>query len=214
MFWFCDRGCHEHQFETKHMMCGQQRHFDADRNECIAPETTQPEPSAAKERRTADVAPFSCNGRKLGKYANAGNCRKYHLCLPAKRDAQTFDEVIFMCPEGMAYDPQREQCDRAAVDQRCLSTNATTAEGNEQMDDGNLDGDVDGDGNSDEGDGDNRCHCATGTRSHDADSKQCDGYLLCVERVELKLQCPHGERFNATLLLCQPKNMVECSAGN
>lgn len=213
MFWFCDRGCREHQFETKHMMCGQERVFDADRNECIsamADETDKSKQTAAKDRRTVGDSAFSCNGRKLGKYANDANCRKYHLCLPAKSDTHTFDEVIFMCPDGMAYDPQRERCDRAAVERRCSAENAIAMDGEGQPDNG----DADGDGDDDDGGGDSRCHCATGTRSHDADSKQCNGYLLCVERVKLKLQCPQGERFNSTLLLCQPKNMVECSAGN
>lgn len=168
MFWFCDRGSHEHRFNQRHMLCGQQRLYDNDLKKCVRSRETPPIIRDAALRQTRQPSgPFTCHGRALGKYADPNDCRQYFMCVPQKRRTAAGHAVralVFRCPSPtMAYDPSGGRCSRPAV-RRCSDKATIEARAEDAI-----------------------CPCAVAIRPTPADG---DAKSSCMEKVLLQLLCP------------------------
>lgn len=123
MFWFCDYGSNGDGLHLRHMMCGTQRIFNTEVNECVSLgklknqiENNWQEVSKMLNSVLEDEK-FTCTGKAIGKYPDSQNCQQYHFCLPP--NFAPLNELLFECPEGLAYDPDDEECTNFAV-QKCV----------------------------------------------------------------------------------------------
>lgn len=174
MFWFCDRGSHERRFNQRHMLCGQQRIYDDDLKKCVPSTETPPIIRDAAVRHARQPGShLMCHGRSLGKYADPTDCRQYFMCLPQKRRAtRPFRQLVFRCPQPMAYDPIGGQCNQQGL-QRCSQT--TVAE--------HVVGTI--------------CPCETRIRQASSDSGESTT-CGCIENVLLQLLCPQCRKIGPT----------------
>lgn len=123
MFWFCDYRSNGEGLHLRHMMCGSQRKFNTEVNECewlgkIKNETESNCQEISKILTSLlEDEKFTCTGKATGKYPDRRNCQQYHFCLPP--NFAPLNELLFACPEGLAYDPDEEECTIVAV-QKCL----------------------------------------------------------------------------------------------
>lgn len=119
MFWFCDYRSNGYGLLLRHMMCGSQRIFNSEANECVLLgqikhqiESNLQEISKALTTLMEDEK-FTCSGKATGKYPDSRNCQQYHFCLPTS--FAPLNELLFACPDGLAYDPHDEQCTIDAI---------------------------------------------------------------------------------------------------
>lgn len=124
MFWFCDYRSNGDGLLLRHMMCGSQHVFNTDVNECVFQgkilnqiESNWQEISKMLVSLLEDEK-FTCTGKAIGKYPDSRNCQQYHFCLPA--NFAPLNELLFTCPEGLAYDPHNEECTVVAI-KKCKS---------------------------------------------------------------------------------------------
>lgn len=189
MFWFCDPSCDGSTFEQRHMLCKDNRHFDGTTNQCVSPPEELPD-------HPANQPEFTCAGRTTGKYPDAADCLKYYMCLPenpAHSGHPAFNQIVLVCPEGTAFDAQREVCNVAARED--CDENSSDEEYDEQDED-------DSNGEQDA--------CEPGYRAMDADQENCVGYTVCVGKATIPMRCPRHHRFDESSRRCRPEAMVKC----
>lgn len=209
MFWHCDHQNKGKGFLVRHMLCSPGRIFNPVHKECVMIGTTRNmrnddksvklEDSFKKKRRPLNNIEtdskfhfkFSCKNRLPGKYSDMTNCRTYHYCLP--RSFAPFNELTFLCPDHLAYDDEKETCNRISYE-RCarrlyphenkilhIEIDAIVLQ---------------------------KRKCKLDLRRHNPD---CSEYHLCYNDDEVvHLKCPDSYRFDENLLTCQPQHLVSC----
>lgn len=213
MFWHCDHQTKGNGYIVRHMLCSSGRVFNPVHKECVMIGSTRtmrnnpdnnfvtsfkPRDTVKEKRRPFNSIgtdwkshyKFSCKNREPGKYSDKVNCRLYHFCLP--RSFAPFNELTFICPDHLAYDDEKETCNRISFD-RC-------AERLHPHESKLLHIEVDAIILQ-------KQNCKLDLRRHNSD---CSEYHLCYNDEVVHLKCPDSYRFDENLLTCQPQHLVSC----
>jgi len=212
MFWHCDHQNKGKGYMVRHMLCSKNRVFDPIHKECVMVGTTRNirndhhfvtsfksrydlnnkrKPVKDAESDLNANLKFSCKNRLPGKYSDEFDCRLYHYCLP--RSFAPFNELTLLCPDRLAYDDEKETCNRISYHECAERVNLRKR---------------------------NKLHieidaivlqkkkCKIDKRRHDP--ADCSEYHLCYNDEVVHLKCPDSYRFNENLLTCQPQQLVSC----
>lgn len=210
MFWHCDHQNNGKGYIVRHMLCERDRVFDPIHKECVMVGTTRnirndqhfvtslkhQDIFKNKPKRTKDIdlnskLEFSCKNRLPGKYSDEFDCRLYHYCLP--RSFAPFTELKFVCPDHLAYDDEKETCNRISF-RRCAERVNPRKRNKLHIE---IDAIVL-----------QKKKCKIDKRRHDP--ADCSEYHLCYNDEAVHLKCPDSYRFNENLLTCQPQELVSC----
>jgi hypothetical protein len=119
-FFYCDVRDNGVGFKLHHMKCAKNRIFDTFRRECVLIGTTR----NIRNKSTEDAEHllldniskknFSCERKRMGKYADKDNCQVYHICL-TRYLFTPFEHLTAICGSGKAFDSVKYMCTKSAM---------------------------------------------------------------------------------------------------